>query len=223
MVENPGDLGGGEVRVDDKAGLPGDFGLVRLELLASLGCPAVLPNQGRRERSAGGSFPHDCGFPLIGQPDRRDPIRFNPSVEQRAGDLRAYRTDEGIGIVFHPSRLRIGGKDLELTLTDRAKSRVVDDGTSARRSLINHQEMLSRHAPFLYVARNFPEMRIELPKYHAQQPLGEGLLDSGMEPVPHGRSERIPIACNPRLPIAPVTVQWGYETARTRSSSHETA
>ena len=76
MIENPGDFGCGKVRIDDQSSLVGNFGLMRLESLTSIGRAAVLPDECRRDGSARFPFPYDRRFPLIGQSDRGDPVGF---------------------------------------------------------------------------------------------------------------------------------------------------
>ena len=73
-VEDPGDLGGGEIRVQAEAGAAGDFGVVAVagELVAEIGGAAVLPDDGVVDRVAGGAVPDEGGFALVGDADGGD-------------------------------------------------------------------------------------------------------------------------------------------------------
>ena len=74
VVEQPGDLGGREVRVEHQAGPLGDPGAAVAVPLAEVGRPAVLPDDRRADRLAGLPVPDDRRLALIGQADGRDPI-----------------------------------------------------------------------------------------------------------------------------------------------------
>ena len=69
--EQPGDLGGGKVGVDDQTGALADesFAAGRLQLLADGRRAAVLPDDGVAYRAAGLAVPHDGGFTLVGDAD----------------------------------------------------------------------------------------------------------------------------------------------------------
>ena len=69
LVEQPAELGGGEVRVEHQAGALADPGFVGLALAAEVGGAAVLPDDGPGDGPAGGAVPQHAGFALVGQAD----------------------------------------------------------------------------------------------------------------------------------------------------------
>ena len=75
--------------------------------------------------------------------------------------------------MFDPSGLRIGGKHLELTLADRIEPSVIHNGTSARRSLVDYQQMVARQWQTLPILGERPVVGNELLTYHALEPRGE--------------------------------------------------
>ena len=70
-VEQVGDLGAGEIGVDDEARLVAErlFVAVGLEAIAQAGRHAALPDDGVGDRFAARSFPEDRRFPLVGDAD----------------------------------------------------------------------------------------------------------------------------------------------------------
>ncbi len=145
MVEQPGDLGGREVRVEDQAGAFGDPGTAVAVFFAERGGPAVLPDQGWADRSACLAVPDHSRLTLVGQPDRGDPTGVESRFGQRSLHLRSDRGHQGAGIMLDPARLGIGGKDLGLGLTDREQTTIVDDGPSAGGSLVDRQQVVACH------------------------------------------------------------------------------
>ena len=82
MVEDPGDLGGGEIGVDQQAGL-GAYQLGMAgghQLLAERRGAAVLPDDGTVDRFAGGAVPHHGGLALVGDADGGDAGNIDPGL-----------------------------------------------------------------------------------------------------------------------------------------------
>ena len=74
LVEQPGELGAGEVRVQHQAGL-GPHPVrqaVRSHARAAVGGAPVLPNDGVVQALAGGALPNQGGLPLVGDADGGD-------------------------------------------------------------------------------------------------------------------------------------------------------
>src|SRR5580658_2339394 len=73
VVENPGDFCGGEIRIENEAGLVryGVTGAACFQGCACRGGAAVLPDDGRMDRLAGCAVPHDNGLALVGDADGR--------------------------------------------------------------------------------------------------------------------------------------------------------
>ena len=78
VVEQPGDLGGGEVGIEQQAGLGGDGRLVAgiLEGAAHLGGAPVLPDDGAMDGLAGAAIPDQAGLALVGDADGGDVARL---------------------------------------------------------------------------------------------------------------------------------------------------
>ena len=71
LVEDPGQFRGGEIGVQQKAGLfrHHGFGAGILHHRADVGGATVLPDDGVVDRPAGGAVPDDCGLALVGDAD----------------------------------------------------------------------------------------------------------------------------------------------------------
>src|SRR5262249_48152703 len=114
----PGELGGGEVRVDAQAGELCDaiFVAGRTQLGAYPGGPAVLPDDRTVRRGQGGRVPDDGGLALVGDPDAAD-LLF---VASRGEHLRASsqrRLPDLIGHLLDPAGLREILAELRVTAT----------------------------------------------------------------------------------------------------------
>ena len=90
VVEKPGELGAGEVGVDDQAGLCPEELLQpeALQVVAGCGGAPVLPDDGVMDRPAGQPVPDQRGFPLVGDPD--------------GGDVRGAHAGADQGLCGHP-------------------------------------------------------------------------------------------------------------------------
>ena len=85
VVEQPLDLGCGEVRIEQQSGCCSNVGLDAslAQRLTPLGCAAVLPNNRVRDRYAGCAIPDDGGFALIRDPDRGHVALARTGLAQR--------------------------------------------------------------------------------------------------------------------------------------------
>ena len=102
LAEQPTQLGGGEVRVEDQAGpaahqvqVPG-----LRQLPAHPGGPAVLPDDGPVQGPAGAAVPDHDRLPLIGDPDgghRLVQVRQDPASRLR------HRLPDLLGVVLNPA------------------------------------------------------------------------------------------------------------------------
>jgi len=143
VIEEPGELGAGEVGIEDEAGL---FGEERLQSFVAQsfterGGAAVLPDDSVVKGEAAATLPEKDGFALVGDADggnvgRRQPRlgeSFDRDAELAAPDLAAVMLD--------PSRLR---KDLgEFPLRQRADADLLveDDGAGTGRPLIKSKDV----------------------------------------------------------------------------------
>ena len=105
MIENPGDLGAREIGIRQQARALGNHRGVAFsgKTAACAGGSAVLPDNCRGDRPAGGAIPDDHGFPLVGDAHGGDG-RGGP------GQHLAQSVDAGgedvLGILFNPAGLR---------------------------------------------------------------------------------------------------------------------
>ncbi len=145
VVQDPLDLGAGEIRIDDKTRLFPDLvhQALRLQLITEGRCTPVLPHNGIVHGNAGLGIPHDGGFSLVGNADGGEAL----AVDAQLGD--GLGNDGGLGgpdfhrIVFHPARFReILGK---LHLGHRADVALVvkDNGPGGTGALVQRQNVLA--------------------------------------------------------------------------------
>ena len=109
VVENPGDLGRGEVGVEDEAGsvgdVVGDAGL--LELCAFGGGSAVLPDDGGVDGLAGGAVPHDYSFALVGDADGGEIAGARARLGEDFDGATELRGEDLVSVVLDPAGLGI--------------------------------------------------------------------------------------------------------------------
>ena len=107
VLEHPGELGAGEVRVEDEAGPFANERevAVGLEFVAAVGGAAVLPDDRIAVGHAGGAVPGDDGLALVRDADRADPVATD------LADHVVQRVDDGIpdllGVVLDPAGLGV--------------------------------------------------------------------------------------------------------------------
>ena len=141
MVEQPLDLGGGEVRVEHQsrpfahAGL-GVAGAQRGTAFA--GAP-VLPDDGVGDRRPGGTVPQDGRLALVGDADGRNITRRHPGLPQRRLRARELRRPNLVGVVLDPSGLRKDLPEFLLRRGDGMPGTVEQNGTRACGALVQRQ------------------------------------------------------------------------------------
>ncbi len=114
MLEHPGELGTGEVRVEDQTcPFPYEREMaVGLEFVAAMCGTSILPDDRVAVGRAGAAVPGDHGFALVGDADRADPF-----TADLANDV-VQRVDDGIpdllGIVLDPAGLGIVLRELPI-------------------------------------------------------------------------------------------------------------
>ena len=111
MIENPFDLGAGEVGVDQQTGVLPDVLLMarRLEFLTDLRGTAALPDNGVVNRAPGVLFPEDGGLPLVGDADAGDLIRGEVALRHH------FRQYPGLGSIdLQGVLLHIAGTGIDL-------------------------------------------------------------------------------------------------------------
>jgi len=108
VVEQPCELGSGEVGVEEEPGLAGKERFVaRLSQSVTSGRGAsVLPDDRVGERLAGRALPQERRLPLVGDADRRHVARGKAGIREDAGGHVPLRAPDLEGVVLHPPGLR---------------------------------------------------------------------------------------------------------------------
>ncbi len=141
IVENPGDLRGGEIRIEQKAGARLDeiLGAVRFQARAGLGGATVLPDDRVIDGFAAAPVPDQRRLSLIGDAERDD------IALRRLGDRPAQGFEGGapyvFGIVLDPSRARVELRKLLLRDGERRGVGAEHHGAGRSRSLIDDEDM----------------------------------------------------------------------------------
>ncbi len=108
VIEDPGDLGAGEIGIDDQAGLGRNRRLVAfaLEFGADIGGAAVLPDDGAVHGLAGGAVPHHGGLALVGDADRGDVFCLQARLFQRVAADHHGRGPDVFRLMLDPAGRR---------------------------------------------------------------------------------------------------------------------
>ncbi len=146
VIEQPGQLGAREIRIEQQSGAPGDLGLetVGLQLLAQVGRAAVLPDDGRRNRPAGAAVPQHGRLTLVGDADRRHVRRRRTRSRQHFGDRRSLRRPDLLRIVLDPAGARKVLREFALCRRHRHAGAVEQDRPRAGGALVEREDEL-RH------------------------------------------------------------------------------
>ena len=143
LAEEPVDFAGGEVGVEDEAGLLLDEGFLAAVAEGGhvVGGAAVLPDDGVVERLAGVFVPEEGGLALVGDAEGGDvgggDARFFNGL---AGGLEDGLPDLG-GVVLDPTGLGEVLGEFLLRDGEGAAAVVVDDGAGAGGALIESEEV----------------------------------------------------------------------------------
>ena len=142
VVEQPGDLGGREVGIEQQPGLGRDHRLVArgLELAAGVGGAPVLPDDGVVDRLAGAPVPEHAGLALVGDADGGDVAGAEPGGGQRLARRLDRRAPDVLGIVLHPAVGREVLGELALGEAEDRQVRAEHDGAARRGALIDRQD-----------------------------------------------------------------------------------
>ena len=149
IVQDPADLGGGEIGVDDKTGgLPDIVSQAPgLQLLAQLRRTAALPDDGVIHRLARMFVPDQGGLPLVGDADAQHRgIRHTVDGFRRRLPLRF---PDLLRVMLHPALLGVILGEGMLALTGNAARFVEQNGPGTGGSLIQRQNILS-HSGLLF-------------------------------------------------------------------------
>ena len=106
LIEDPTDLGPGEVRVDHQAGALAHqpFVAIRAQSLADGRASPALPDDGGMDRTARRTLPHDGRLALVRNADRGDLARVEARTREGFAPDRDGRREDLLGIVLDVSR-----------------------------------------------------------------------------------------------------------------------
>ncbi len=151
VIEQPGDLGGGEIRIEQQPGLVADGRRFarRPQRGAVLRGAAVLPDDGVVDRPAGRALPDDRGLALVGDADGGHILGREPGLGHGVAHRRDDARPDLLRIVLDPAGLRIDLPQLLLGARDRRERAIEHDGARRGRALIDgddvgHGAMLAR-------------------------------------------------------------------------------
>ena len=145
IVQQPGDFGAREIRVEQQAGLLPDqvFGAVALQVRTHLGRAPVLPDDGPMNRHTATAIPDHRGLALIGDADGRDAAGAQARSSERFTRSRQRVAPDVLRVVLHPA----GGGIvlLEFALRHGNAPGLIAEHDAARRgrALIDGENMLS--------------------------------------------------------------------------------
>ncbi len=105
MIQNPGDLCGGEIGIQTQTGFTThfDIAVIPLQLAAAIGSSSVLPHDGIVEGSAAAAIPDDGGLTLVGNADGDGETSFAGEALQRLGGRWTARSPKSLRRRVRPS------------------------------------------------------------------------------------------------------------------------
>ena len=141
VVEQPGDLGGGEIGIEQQPGLGRDRRLVprQLQRPADVGRAPVLPDDGAVDRLAAAPVPDEAGLALVGDADGGNVGGGEPGGGDRLPRRLHRRAPDVLGVVLDPAGGRIVLGKLALPRPQSAEVGAEHDGAARRRALIDRQ------------------------------------------------------------------------------------
>ena len=141
VVEHPGDLGAGEIGVEQQAGLRRDRRLVAfgLQSRADVGGAAVLPDDGAVDGLAGRAVPHHRGLALVGDADGGDVRRVGAGLLQRLAAGRRPSRSRCPRARARPSRRPGNAAETPAARSRRSSVRDEHDGARGGRALVDGQ------------------------------------------------------------------------------------
>ena len=141
-VEEPGELGAGEVRVEQEAGFAADHILVpvTLQLGAIVGGAAILPDDGAVGGLQRFGIPHRDGFALVGDADGGNILRLQPGFGERVANGGERAGPDLLKLVFHPAGLGVVLLKFLLADADDALIAVEHDGAGRGGALVDGED-----------------------------------------------------------------------------------
>ena len=143
VVQQPPDLGAGEVGVDQKARplchqRPQALGL---QLVAEGGGPAALPHDGVVDRLPGGAVPEDGGLPLVGDADGGDLLGVDVGGAHGLRQSPLFRGPDVQRVVLHPAGLGVDLAEGVLGPGDDLPGPVEQNGPGAGGALVQGDDI----------------------------------------------------------------------------------
>ncbi len=144
VIENPLDLGAGEVGVDHQSGGLADvvFHAVALELVADRRALAALPDDGVVDRTAGYLVPDDGGLALVGDADGGHLLVGDAGLGQGFDEHAALGRPDFHGVMLDPARLRVDLRELALGDGHHVGVAVQHDGAGTGGALVEGDDEL---------------------------------------------------------------------------------
>ena len=143
IVQNPLDLGAGEVGVDEQAGFVPDIGghAVGGQLIADGGGAAALPDDGVVHGFAGGLVPDNGGLPLVGDADAGDVRGGQAALFKGLAQGVELGVQNDHGVMLHPAGLGVNLGEGVLGQGDDVPGGVEDDGPGAGGALVQGDQI----------------------------------------------------------------------------------
>ena len=148
LIQNPGELGRREIRIEAQSRL-GDNGFFRtlvFEFPAVIGGSPILPNNGPVHTLAGIAMPDQRCLTLVGDSDSGDLIQTCAALLQGFLGDTEDRAPYFFGVVLHPARLWIFLGKFLLGTGDDGSLAVEDYCATAARALVDCQQVLSHRS-----------------------------------------------------------------------------
>ncbi len=160
VVEQPADLGPGEVGVEDEAGLSPEERLepVRLHAVAHLRGAPALPDDGVVDGPAGGALPHHRRLSLIGDADGGDLGPVDPGGAKRLAGGILHGGPDPLGVVLDPARPGEMLRQLGIPARAHRALGIHHEGGGARGALVQREDEAAgrAHRGLTGPARSWP-------------------------------------------------------------------
>src|SRR5690242_18298111 len=143
VVEQPGELGAAEVRVDDEAGALAHqaLGARRAQLLAERRRAPVLPDDRAMQRLAALAIPEKRGLALVRDAHGRELLERQVRFAHRFARRIALRAVDLARVVLDPAGLRIVLGEFALRARHGAAFFVEDDSARAGGALVEREDV----------------------------------------------------------------------------------
>ena len=142
-IQQPGEFCAGEIRIEQKPGLPRELGFMAggLQARTKIRRAPVLPDDGAMHRAAAGAVPQQRGLALVGDADGDDVARAGAGLLHGAAATFDRRRPQIFRLVLD---LAVGGKVLREFLLRESRDRGVGPeqaGPGRGRALVDAQDV----------------------------------------------------------------------------------